>query len=93
MESRGVDRRGDPAGIDYIRLACEFAPELAAGAGAIGHRRELPEAVRATLIERGFFRMLLPRSPGGRARTVQPTPYFLNQVNILHQPSLAASGR
>jgi len=46
---------------DYIRRAREFAPELAAAADEIERRRELPEAIRSALIERGFFRLLLPR--------------------------------
>ena len=52
-------------GIDYLRRAREFAPELAAAANEIERRRELPEPVVAGLVERGFFRMLLPRSLGG----------------------------
>jgi alkylation response protein AidB-like acyl-CoA dehydrogenase len=55
----------DAPGIDYLRRARDFARELAAAAGEIEHRRELPEPVVAGLVERGFFRMLLPRSLGG----------------------------
>ena len=50
---------------DWVRRAREFAPELAAAADEIERRRELPEPVVAALIERGFFRLLLPRSLGG----------------------------
>jgi alkylation response protein AidB-like acyl-CoA dehydrogenase len=53
------------SGIDYVRRAREFAPELAAAADEIECRRELPEPVIAALAERGFFRLLLPRSLGG----------------------------
>jgi alkylation response protein AidB-like acyl-CoA dehydrogenase len=53
------------SGIDYVRRAREFAPELAAAADDIEGRRELPEPVVAALAERGFFRLLLPRSLGG----------------------------
>ncbi len=55
----------DGAGIDYLRRAREFAPELTAAADEVERRRELPEPVVAGLVERGFFRMLLPRSLGG----------------------------
>ena len=41
------------------------AAELAAAADEIERQRELPEAVVAVLVERGFFRLLLPRSLGG----------------------------
>ena len=52
-------------GIDYLRRARELAPELAAAADEIECRRELPEPIVAALVERGFFRLLLPRSLGG----------------------------
>ena len=52
-------------GIDYLREARDLAPELAAAADEIERRRELPEPVVAALVERGFFRLLLPRSLGG----------------------------
>jgi alkylation response protein AidB-like acyl-CoA dehydrogenase len=54
----------DPA-THYLQRAREFAPELAAAADEIERRRELPEPIVAGLVERGFFRMLLPRSLGG----------------------------
>jgi len=50
---------------DYVRRAGELAPELAAAADEIERRRELPEAVVDALVERGLFRLLLPRSVGG----------------------------
>ena len=55
----------EASGIDYLRRAGDFAPELAAAADAIERRRELPEPVVEGLVERGFFRLLLPRSLGG----------------------------
>ncbi len=54
-----------PAGIDYVQRARELAPVIAAAGVEIERRRELPEALRTALIERGFFRLLLPRSLGG----------------------------
>ena len=55
----------DAPGIDYLRRAREFAPALVAAADEIECRRELPEPIVAALVERGFFRLLLPRSLGG----------------------------
>jgi indole-3-acetate monooxygenase len=52
-------------GIDYVQRARELAPELAAAADEIERRRELPEPVVDALVERGFYRLLLPRSLGG----------------------------
>jgi indole-3-acetate monooxygenase len=50
---------------DYLQRARELAPELTAAADEIERRRELPEAVVDALVERGLFRLLLPRSLGG----------------------------
>ena len=50
---------------DYLQRARELAPELAAAADEIERRRELPEPVVAALVERGLYRLLLPRSLGG----------------------------
>jgi indole-3-acetate monooxygenase len=55
----------DVEGSDYLRRAREFVPDLAAAADEIECRRELPEPIVAGLAERGFFRLLLPRSLGG----------------------------
>ena len=57
-------RADDPA-TDWVLRARELAPELAAAADEIERRRELPEPVVTALVERGFFRLLLPRSLGG----------------------------
>ena len=63
----------DDQGADYLERAREFAPKLAAAAPEIEQRRELPEPIVAGLIERGFFRLLLPRSLGGAE--LLPAPY------------------
>ena len=55
----------DMLGIDYVRRARELAPALTAAAAEIERRRALPEPVVAALVDRGFFRLLLPRSLGG----------------------------
>lgn len=63
---------GDP-GTEYLERARAFVPELAAAAPEIERRRELPEPVVAAMVERGFFRMLLPHSLGGAE--LPPAPY------------------
>ena len=50
---------------DYLRRAQELGPELEAAAEEIEWRRDLPEAIVESLIERGLFRLLLPRTLGG----------------------------
>jgi alkylation response protein AidB-like acyl-CoA dehydrogenase len=55
----------DAEGIDYVQRARELAPKLTAAADEIERRRELPESVADALVERGFYRLLLPRSLGG----------------------------
>jgi len=50
---------------DYVARIREIAPGLAAAGDEIDRRRELPEAIVEALIERGLFRLLLPRSLGG----------------------------
>jgi indole-3-acetate monooxygenase len=63
----------DP-GTEYLERARAFVPELAAAAAEIERRRELPEPVVAAMVERGFFRMLLPHSLGGAE--LPPAPYI-----------------
>src|ERR1700752_3776935 len=65
MASPSLDLRRSDASLDYLERAREIAPMLVAAADEIEERRELPERVVEALIERGFFRMLLPRSLGG----------------------------
>ncbi len=63
----------DDPGAEYLARARAFVPELAAAAPEIERQRELPEPVVAAMVERGFFRMLLPRSLGGAE--LPPAPY------------------
>jgi indole-3-acetate monooxygenase len=63
----------DNLGLEYLQRARNFSPELAAAAAEIERGRELPESVVAAMVERGFFRMLLPRSVGGAE--LLPAPY------------------
>src|SRR6516165_9907544 len=55
----------EPPDLDYLRRAQELGPDLEAAAEDIERRRELPEAIVEALIERGLFRLLLPRALGG----------------------------
>jgi alkylation response protein AidB-like acyl-CoA dehydrogenase len=50
---------------EYLERVRALAPALAAAAAEIDERRELPAAIIDTLVEQGFFRLLLPRSLGG----------------------------
>ncbi len=53
------------ADTDYIGRARELGPEIEVAAEEIERRRELPDSIVEALIERGFFRLLLPRALGG----------------------------
>src|ERR1700688_2539110 len=61
IEARGDDRLAR----SYLDRARELQPMLAAAGDEIERHRQLPEAIVEALIERGIFRMLLPRSIGG----------------------------
>jgi alkylation response protein AidB-like acyl-CoA dehydrogenase len=50
---------------DYLARVRELEPLLAAAAGEIDRQRELPERIVDALVERGLFRLLLPKSLGG----------------------------
>ena len=81
--------------VDYLARARDLAPELVAQAAEIEAGRELPQPIRAALIEGGFFRLLLPRSLGGAellpaayvpvveeiAKADASTAWCLNQTN------------
>ena len=60
-------------GADYVVRARELGPALEAAAEEIERRRELPDSMVEALIERGFFRLLLPRALGGAE--LPPTIY------------------
>jgi alkylation response protein AidB-like acyl-CoA dehydrogenase len=55
----------EPPAAEYIARARELGPKLEASAEEIERRRELPEPIVEALVERGLFRLLLPRSLGG----------------------------
>ncbi|HEY3909869.1 MAG TPA: acyl-CoA dehydrogenase family protein [Stellaceae bacterium] len=66
MRSTAANPPGDKKlGTAYLGRARELGPMIAAAADAIEARRELPEKLVAALAERGFFRLLLPRSLDG----------------------------
>ena len=58
-------RRAETNEIDYLARARALAPMLTAASDEIEEQRQLPEPIVETLIEGGFFRLLLPRSLGG----------------------------
>jgi alkylation response protein AidB-like acyl-CoA dehydrogenase len=64
MAQPGI-RRAESGATDWVARARELAPMLTASADEIERRRELPEPVVEALVERGLFRLLLPRSLGG----------------------------
>lgn len=66
-------KTADDSGGAYLQRARDLTPELAAAAPEIERRRELPEGIRNALIERGFYRLLLPLSLGGAE--LLPAPY------------------
>jgi len=60
-ETRGDDRLAQ----SYLERARELKPMLAAAGDAIERGREVTPEIVDAMIERGIFRMLLPRSLGG----------------------------
>ena len=58
-------RSGEQLAQLYVERARELRPSLAAASDDIERGREVTPAVVEALIERGIFRMLLPRSLGG----------------------------
>jgi alkylation response protein AidB-like acyl-CoA dehydrogenase len=65
----------DATDTDLLRRARELGRELDAAAEEIEGRRELPEAIVEALVERGLFRLLLPRTLGGAE--LRPAAYVL----------------
>ena len=61
LEARGADSLRQ----DYLARARELRPIVAAGGDEAERRREVTPEVVDALIERGIFKMLLPKSIGG----------------------------
>jgi alkylation response protein AidB-like acyl-CoA dehydrogenase len=61
--------------LDCLTRAQELGPELEAAGADIERRRELPEAIVEALIERGLFRLLLPRALCGAE--LRPAAYVV----------------
>src|SRR6266446_6051950 len=55
----------EAGGYEIVQRARELGPEIEVAAEEIERRRELPDSIVEALIERGFFRLLLPRALGG----------------------------
>ena len=65
LARKAEERAGASRTDEYLARVREVAPALAAAGPEIDSNRELPETIVAALVERGFFRMLLPRSLDG----------------------------
>jgi alkylation response protein AidB-like acyl-CoA dehydrogenase len=65
MDVAASDARLGSLDGDYLARARELAPLLAASGDEIERRRELPPEIVQALIDRGIFKMLLPKSIGG----------------------------
>ena len=70
---RGSAERSSKPAVDYLARIRDIEPGLAAASDEIDRRRELPERIVDALIERGFFRLLLPHSLDGAE--LLPTQY------------------
>jgi len=62
---RALQDQRQPTAADYLARVRDLAPTLAAAAADIDAQRELPEPIVKALVERGLFRLLLPRALGG----------------------------
>ncbi len=60
-----TERRINVSVEGYLDRARELGPMLDAAGDEIERRRELPEAIVDAMVERGMFKMLLPKSIGG----------------------------
>ena len=67
---------------EYLERARELGPDLEAAADEIERRRELPEPIVEALIDRGLFRLLLPRFLSWVSRRMQKLVPF----RALQQP-------
>jgi len=64
-EDRATPQPVAQEGGDYLARVRDIVPALAANADEIDRRRELPQAIVDALVERGLFRLLLPKWLGG----------------------------
>src|SRR5712692_1930398 len=82
MDVREAEIRIDTSREGYLDRALELRPILAAAGDEIERGREVtPEIVRA-MIERGIFKMLLPRSLGGAE--LDPLTYTAILESLAH---------
>ena len=82
--------------LDYIELAQQLAPVIKENAERINSERQIPSDIAEDLADRGFFRLLLPKSLGGAelehskflnileiiAESDTSTAWCLNQNNV-----------
>ena len=83
-------------GIDYTAIATELAPMIKQNSDRINAERQIPSDIAQDLADRGFFRLLLPKTLGGAelkhsqfldileiiAESDTSTAWCLNQNNV-----------
>jgi alkylation response protein AidB-like acyl-CoA dehydrogenase len=79
---------GETLGADYVERARQLGPMIEAAGDEIERHRDLPEPLVAALVERGLFRLLLPRSLGGAEL---PPPSYVPVIEEIakHDASVA----
>jgi len=65
MDTAVAERRINVSVDGYLDRAREIVPMLLEAGDEIEHHRELPDAIVDAMVERGIFKMLLPKSIGG----------------------------
>jgi alkylation response protein AidB-like acyl-CoA dehydrogenase len=88
LEAHGADKLRQ----EYLERARELRPMLAAAGDEIERRREVTPEIVDALIERGIFRMLLPKSLGG-ARSRHPRRRASAAIRARVQDTPAAAYR
>ena len=83
-------------GVDYTAIATELAPIIKENSDRINSERQIPSDIAQDLADRGFFRLLLPKTLGGAelehsqflnileiiAESDTSTAWCLNQNNV-----------
>ena len=55
----------EKAQLDFVAIAAELAPIIKENSVRINEERQIPSEIAEDLADRGFFRLLLPKSLGG----------------------------
>ncbi len=86
----------EKAQLDFVAIAAELAPIIKENSVRINEERQIPSEIAEDLADRGFFRLLLPKSLGGTelnhsefldileiiAESDTSTAWLLNQNNV-----------